>query len=170
MTSLLSLLVVILATTGMSNPVSHSDGNSSIDDAIANLTAAINQFLTQFSHSCPVSCRSDSRDSLTDLMQLVLTRQLLTTSTPDTCVVHKQLKSLVKQLTAIIKNQSKQISKISSQLDHLNQAIHNITGPLVDDDNPSSPLLHSCKEIKSKWPNSPSDYYIISCITSKYCH
>ena len=47
MASLLSLLVVILVTTGMSNPLSHSDGDSSIDDAIANLTAAINQLLTQ---------------------------------------------------------------------------------------------------------------------------
>ena len=38
MTSILSLLVVILATTGMSNPLSHSDGkNSSTDDAIVNL-------------------------------------------------------------------------------------------------------------------------------------
>ena len=38
MTTILSLLVVILATTGMSNPLSHSDGkNSSTDDAIANL-------------------------------------------------------------------------------------------------------------------------------------
>ena len=54
-TSLLSLLVVILVITGMSNPLSHSDDDSSIDDAIANLTAAINQLLTQSSHSCPVS-------------------------------------------------------------------------------------------------------------------
>ena len=33
MTSFVSLLVVILAITGMSNPLSHSDGDSSIDDA-----------------------------------------------------------------------------------------------------------------------------------------
>ena len=71
MTSLLSLLVVILAITGMSNPLSHSDGDNSIDDAIANLTAAINQLFTQSSHSCPVSYRSGSHDSLIDLMQLV---------------------------------------------------------------------------------------------------
>ena len=162
MTSLLSLLVVILVTTGMSNPLSHSDGDSSIDDAIANLTAAINQLLTLSSHSCPVSCRSDSHDSLTDLMQLVLTRQLLTSSTPDACVVDKELKSLVKQLTIIIESQSKQITKISSQLDHLNRAVHNKTSsPPYEGEDPSSPLLHSCEEIKNKWPTSPSDYYII---------
>ena len=46
MTSVLSLLVVILVITGMSNPLSHSDDDSSLDDAIANLTAAINQLLT----------------------------------------------------------------------------------------------------------------------------
>ena len=151
MTSLVSLLVVILAITGMSNPLSHSDGDSSTDDAIANLTAAINQLLTQSSHSCPVSSRSDTRDSLTDLMQLVLTRQLLTASTPDTCVVDKELKCLVKELTIIIESQSKQIKKISSQLDHLNRALHNITGPQpYEEEDPSSPLLHSCEEIKSK--------------------
>ena len=77
MTFLLSLLVVILAIAGISNPLSHSDGDSSIDDTIANLTAAINQLLTQSSHSCPVSSRSDSHNSLTDLMQLQ------TASTPD---------------------------------------------------------------------------------------
>ena len=27
---------------------------------------------------------------------------------------------------------------------------------------PSSPLLHSCEEIKSNWPDSPSDFYIIA--------
>ena len=27
---------------------------------------------------------------------------------------------------------------------------------------PSSPLLYSCEEIKSTWPDSPSDYYIIA--------
>ena len=159
----------------MSNPSSHSNGSSSTNDAIANLTAAINQLLTQSSHSCPVSCRPDSRDSLTDLMQLVLTRQLLTASTPDTCVVDKELKSLVKQLTITVESQSKQITKISSQLYHLNQVVRNITGPLADEIvDPSSPLLHSCEEIKSKWPNSPSDYYIIADSRGHarhvYCH
>ena len=28
--------------------------------------------------------------------------------------------------------------------------------------NPSSPLLHSCEDIKAAWPDSPSDYYIIA--------
>ena len=55
----------------MSNSLSHSDSDSSTDDAIGNLTAAINQIFTQSSYRCPVSCRSDSHDSLTDLMQLV---------------------------------------------------------------------------------------------------
>ena len=155
MTSLLSLLVVILGITGMSN----SDGDSSTDDVIANLTVATNQLLTQSSHSCPVSCRSDTRYSLTDHMQLVLTQQLLTSSTPDTCVVDKELKRLFKQLTIIVETQSKEITKISNQLDHLNQAV---TGPLDDEEDPSSPLLHSCEEIKSKWPSSPSNYYIIT--------
>ena len=67
MTFLLSLLVVILAITGMSNPLSHSDGDSSTDNVIAA------QLLIPSSHNCPVSCRSDTCDILIDLMQLVLT-------------------------------------------------------------------------------------------------
>ena len=61
-------------------------------------------------------------------------------------------------LMIIIESQSKQITKISNQLDHLNQAVRNITDPLVDvEKDPSSPLLHSCEEIKRKWPTSPLD-------------
>ena len=70
MTFLLSLLVVILAITGMSNPLSHSDGDSSTDNIIA---AAINLLLIPSSHNGLVSCRSDACDILIDLMQLVLT-------------------------------------------------------------------------------------------------
>ena len=43
----------------------------------------INQLLTQSSHSYPVTYKPDSCDSLTDLMQLVLTQQCLIASTPD---------------------------------------------------------------------------------------
>ena len=50
---LFPLSISLHTITGMSNPLSHSDGDSSTDDAIANLTAAINQLLTRsYRSSC----------------------------------------------------------------------------------------------------------------------
>ena len=95
MTSLLSLLVVILAITGMSNPLSHSDGDSSIDDAIANLTAAINQLLTKSSRSSCPPCEDGSNP--TSPIQLVVSQQLLSNS-PTKC--NKMIKELTETIVA----------------------------------------------------------------------
>ena len=97
MTSLLSLLVVILAITGMSNPLSHSDGDSSIDDAIANLTAAINQLLTKSSRSSCPPCEDGSNP--TSPIQLVVSQQLLSNS-PTKC--NKMIKELTETIVANI--------------------------------------------------------------------
>ena len=47
------------------------------------------------------------------------------------------------------------MNQIEAKLDRL-MARANIT-----DLYPPSSLLHSCEEINTNWPNSPSDYYII---------
>ena len=58
--------------------------------------------------------------------------------------------------------------QIEAKLDHL-MARANIT-----DLYPPSSLLHSCEEINTNWPNSPSDYYIIADTNGHprhvYCH
>ena len=46
-------------------------------------------------------------------------------------------------------------AKINAKLDHL------IARANITDFYPPSPHLHSC-EIKTNWPDSPSDYYIIA--------
>ena len=52
---------------------------------ITNLTIAINKLLTQFTHKCPITEQSNSRDTINDLMQLVLTKQLLSVDSSSSC-------------------------------------------------------------------------------------
>ena len=72
---------------------------------------------------------------------------------------------------------TKRVIKMETGLKYLIDRIINITIPVVEPSTysySSSPLLHSCEEIKTNWPDSPSDYYIIA--DSKghsrhvYCH
>ena len=60
------------------------------------------------------------------------------------------------------------LQQLEAKLDHL-MARANIT-----DVYPPSSLLHSCEEIKTNWPDSPSDYYIIADTNRHprhvYCH
>ena len=181
MTSLLSLLVVILAITGMSNPLSHSDGDSNIDDAIANLTAAINQLLTKSSlSSCP-PCEDGSNP--TSPIQLVVSQQLLSNS-------HTKCNKMIKELTeTIVANISRLetrlynegITKIFEVVSNLNRSMVRIEGNVNDikeDINtlkdihentttikcppPSLLLPHSCEEIKRRCPYCLSGYYIVA--------
>ena len=59
-------------------------------------------------------------------------------------------------------------AKINTKLDHL------IARANITDFYSPSPLLHSCEEIKTNWPDSPSDYYIIADTSGHprhvYCH
>ena len=181
MTSLLSLLVVILAITGMSNPLSHSDSDSSIDDAIANLTAAINQLLTQSSHSnCP-PCKDGSNP--TSPIQLVVSQQLLSNS-PTKC--NKMIKELTETIVANISRletrlYNEGIIKVLEIVNDVNRSMVRLEGNVDDikeDINtlkdihentttekcppPSLLLPRSCEEVKRKCPDCPSDYYIIA--------
>ena len=181
MTSLLSLLVVILTITGMSNPLSHSDGDSSIDDAIANLTAAINHLITQSSRSSCPPCEDGSNP--TSPIQLVVSQQLLSNS-PTKC------NKMIKELTeAFVANMSRLetrlynegIIKILEVISNLNRSMVRLEGNVDDikeDINtlkdiyentttekclpPSLLLPRSCEEIKRRCPYCLSGYYIVA--------
>ena len=60
------------------------------------------------------------------------------------------------------------MNQIEAKLDQL------IARANITDLYPPSSLLHSCEEIKSNWPDSPSDYYIIAdtngYLRHVYCH
>ena len=181
MTSLLSLLVVILAITGMSNPLSHSDGDSSIDDAIANLTAAINQLLTKSSRSSCPPCEDGSNP--TSPIQLVVSQQLLSNS-PTKC--NKMIKELTETIVANISRletrlYNEGIIKILEVVSNLNRIMNRLEDNIDDikkDINtlqdihenttaekcppPSLLLPRSCEEVKWRCPDCPSDYYIIA--------
>ena len=74
------LLVMIICVV-----VNQVTGENCVRDltqvAIHNLTSAVQELLAKSALNCPTSGR-DCRDSITDLMQLVLTQQLLSQS-PD---------------------------------------------------------------------------------------
>ena len=193
MTSLLSLLVVILAITGMSNPSSHSDGDSSIDDAIANLTAAINQLLTKSSHSSCPPCEDGSNP--TSPIQLVVSQQLLSNS-PTKC--NKMIKELTGAIAANISRletrlYNEDIIKILEVVNNLNSSMVRLednVNNIKEDINtlkdihentttekclsPSLLLPRSCEEVKSRCPDCPSGYYIIldNCSIARhvYCY
>ena len=121
--------------------------------AINNLTSAVQELLAKSALNCPTSGR-DSRDSITDLMQLVLTQQLLSQSPGNKCENNNE------EIRDLLRNLSTQIAKHSSQIEHHNKAVRN--------------MVHSCKEIKTKWPDSHSDYYNIADSSGHtrhvYCH
>ena len=60
------------------------------------------------------------------------------------------------------------LQQLDAKLDHL------IAHSNITDLYPPSPLLHSCEEVITNWPDSPSDYYIIADTNGHprqvYCH
>ena len=181
MTSLLSLLVVMLVTTGMSNSLSHSDGDSTTGDAIANLTAAINQLLTRsYRSSCP-PCKDGSNP--TSPIQLVVSQQLLSNS-PTKC--NKIIKELTETIATnisrletrlynegiikileIVNDLNRSMAKIEDNVDDIKEDV-NILKDIHENTTTKKcppPLLslpRSCEEVKSRCPDCPSGYYIIA--------
>jgi len=155
--------------------VNQVTGENSVPDltqvVINNLTSAIQELLAKSAVSCPTSGRdSRSRDSITDLMQLVLTQQLLSQSPGSEREnnYHEEIGDLVRTL-------STQIAQLSYRIENLDKAVRNITGlPEDKDEYTATPLVHSCEEIKTNWPDSPSDYYTIADSNGRsshvYCH
>ena len=163
MSALQSLLFILILTAGTVT----STNTDNINDAIFNLTAAINQLLT--AQSATDKClMTNSHDTLTDLMQLVLTKQLLSA---DGYKCDEELKKSIRELTATV-------SSMSSKIDSLTKIVHdNITGTGNEEETnvPStSNLQHSCEDILTKWPSSPSGYYLIADVNGHvrqvYCH
>ena len=143
--------------------------------AINNLTSAVQELLAKSALNCPTSGR-DSRDSITDLMQLVLTQQLLSQSPGNKRENNnEEIRDLVNRLMDALNSQDRLITRLSSRIEHLDKAVCNITGlPEDEDEYTATPLVHSCEEIKTNWPDSPSYYYTIADSNGHtrhvYCH
>ena len=156
------LTVVIILSSGL---VEGTNTIMSPNSEIANLTIAINKLLTQFSHKCPITDQSNSRDTINDLMQLVLTKQLLTVDSsssscsspqPNTCN-NEGIQQAIEQLNNSIASQAEQISIIADSLVSLTEAVADLNCT-----NEHDPILTSCEAIHKKWPNKPSGYYRIA--------
>ena len=156
------LTVVVILSSGL---VEGANTIMSPNSEIANLTIAINKLLTQFSHKCPITDQSNSRDAINDLMQLVLTKQLLTVDSsssscsspqPNTCN-NEGIQQAIQQLNNSIASQAEQISIIADSLVSLTEAVADLNCT-----NEHDPILTSCEAIHKKWPNKPSGYYRIA--------
>ena len=118
---------------------------------------------------------SDKQQGLTILsrIELLLNTSIQDlTSRLDTIEFHLQgLPSNITLLQRQVNSLSSNIKSIKSNTDLLlrhgnitHSTLTSIDDKLDDDSDEytTSSLLHSCEEIKSKWPSSPSDYYIIA--------
>ena len=163
----LEMLCLLLTTViVLSNGVVEGDATNS---EISNLTIAINKLLTQFTHKCPVAEQSNSRDAITDLMQLVLTKQLLSvdsssSSQPNTCDTEG-----IQQAIEVLNNT---MSMMADQFISLKDAVSKQKGDRSDEKQDS--LFTSCEAILRQWPNNPSGYYSIAdsngSVHHVYCH
>ena len=104
-----------------------------------------------------------------------LTAHVLNTSSSSNCgniLNYSTCTSLHRDVTKQGKAVLSAVTKLDNKLDNVTtialsnqQSIENLTkniNQLLLQGYHPSPLLHSCEEIKSYWPHSPSDYYIIA--------
>ena len=143
-------MVVIILSSGL---VEGANTIMSPNSEIANLTIAINKLLTQFSHKCPITDQSNSRDTINDLMQLVLTKQLLTVDSSSSSCSSPQPNTCNNE-------------GIQQAIEQLNNSIASLTEAVNDlhccNEGDPIPILTSCEAIHKKWPNKPSGYYRIA--------
>ena len=75
----------------------------------------------------------------------------------------EEIKDLLNRFMEALNAQDRLITRLSSRIDHLDKAVHNINGLHEhEDEYTATPLVHSCEEIKTNWPDSPSNYYTIA--------
>ena len=118
---------------------------------------------------------SDKLQGLAFLRRIEL---LLNNSIQDLTSRLDTVESLLQGLPSDLNSLKKQVNSLSSSIKIVksntdlllrhDNITHNTLTSIDDklddysDEYTPSPLLHSCEEIKSKWPSSPSDYYIIA--------
>ena len=190
MLSVLTLsFVVTLVYANTGSKLDNCPTTTSLQQSIDNLTNLVNDTLTKSAQSCLAN--TDSSSNVAILVQLTMMQQLFNynqmnmkgccpvqNSNNDSKAIvelsEKLSTKIEKTSTRIEENVKKmfdaKIDKLTAKVNHL-MTLTNITEPT---DYPPSPLLHSCQEIKTNWPDSPSDYYIIADTNGHprhvYCH
>ena len=133
---------------------------------LANATAQLRSLVASYD-------QQQSSESLTNLMQLLVARQLMaeldhnkpatedsdsSSATNDSCDCNEILttmKQVDARSTFMYMDNREAIQNLTTLVQELAQ------GMATGDGYRPSPLLHSCEEIKNKWPDSSSDYYTI---------
>ena len=186
------LIFSIVVTLVHANTGSMSDNcptTTSLQQSIDNLTNLVNDTLTKSAQSCLAN--ADSSSNVAILVQLTMMQQLFNhnqMNTRDCCPMKKTnnnskaIEELGEKLSTKIEKSSTyieanlkkmfnaRIDKLTAKINHL-MTLTNITEPT---NYPPSSLLHSCEEINTNWPDSPSDYYLIADTNGHprhvYCH
>ena len=166
------------ALVNISNRLGHfgTRDPSDIGESLTGVTSLLQlsllrELLDEYKKGSP----SDKQQGLAFLSRIEL---LLNTSIQDLTSGLNTIESLLQGLPSEITSLQQKIIHLSSNiksiksntdmlLRHVNITHSTLTSldDKLDDDSDEykpSPLLHSCEEIKSKWPSSPSDYYIIA--------
>ena len=158
---LLVSIAMLSAAFGQSNCPSLRAIQSS-QQSLANVTAQLKGIVASYN-------QQQSSESLTNLMQLLLARQLMaeidgnkpatgdSANSPaanDSCDCNGILTTLMQLVTRSIDN-TEAIQNLTTIIQRLAQ------GMATADGYRPSPLLHSCEEIRNKWPDSSSDFYTI---------
>lgn len=166
------------------------DNNDLGVSAIVNLTNSIQQFLTRTTTKCYQEHSNGGNQpaggGFSEMIQLLLTQQILLQSSQTN--YDKKSSRLDKMQRTIDKildeamSQGKSLEAITSKLSRLTTKLNTLQKAVINDSNydntieyrPVSTLLHSCQEIKRKWPDSESDYYMIADSAGHnrhvYCH
>ena len=173
-----SLKFIEQALANISNQLGHvgTRDTSDVGESLTGVTSLLQlsllrELLGEYKKGSP----SDKQQGLAVLSRVEL---LLNTSIQNLTSRLDTVESLLQGLPSDITSLQKQVYHLSSNIKSIKSntdlllrhgnITHNTLTSIDDkldddsDDYTPSPLLHSCQEIKSKWPNSPSDYYIIA--------
>ena len=165
------MMFLLVAVFILSSAVVEGGNTIYPNSEITNLTIAINKLLTQFTHKCPITEQSNSHDTINDLMQLVLTKQLLSVDSSSSCCPSQPNTCNNEGIQQAIEGLNNSIAMIIDRLHSLTDAVSNISCP---DNYCCDSLLPSCEAIHKKWPNNPSGYYNITSnngsVHQVYCH
>ena len=167
MNSLLAVMIICVVV----NRVTGDDPVPDSQVGINNLISAVQELLSISAVNCPAF--GAARDSITHLMQLFLTQQQLYPDIKRKCNIEEIRDPILNgSIIDAVNSQCTLIAMLSSRIGHLDKAVRNINGN--KNEYTATPLVHSCEEIKTNWPDSRSDHYTIADsyghIRHVYCH
>ena len=173
---LLQVIITLTIATDSSTSDDTCHTTHSVHHSIASLTKLVTDILTKSSHE--VVTNFSKGNNMASLVQFAMMQQMVSGSYLNTGnhPVHCQANDNSNESIVIIKLDEVE-NRLNKTLDKLTTDMTTIKHILNITDSttyPSSPLVHSCEEIKANWPDSPSDYYIIADSNGHarhvYCH